>query len=877
MFARPARHWLYQFALMPASWIGIACSLLLAVYVAHWERAALHNELRELATDRAQVLYSSMRSSTEVLYSLASLHAATGDIRLEHFAPFARDAIQRHPELQAVEWIPRVPYAEREAYEQRRRAQGYADFSFTEIGEDGLLARAAYRAEYFPVYFVEPFASNAAAHGFDVSANSQRVAALEQARDTGLPAVTAPIRLAQETAAQQGFLMFYPIYAIPAPKTLAERRASLQGFALAVFRAGDLVASALRDIAERGVSVSIFDMGDPLRPLSRQEAIQGERQGGSYSGWWFNLTPWLDQPLQWDMEINVAGRQWRLLFEPTKHFAAHRRPSQSLAALAVGLTLTFLLVIYLASAARREQEINAANAALQREIDERERAVEAAQAANRAKSDFLANMSHEIRTPLNAVLGYAQLLRRDARLDVSQRESVNAIIVSGNHLLSQINAVLDFSKIETGRMELQPTDLHINNLLRELDLMFRPRCQDKGLRLRVQPLLCEGDKNLLGAVYTDGCKLRQILINLLGNAVRFTHKGEVLLGTCITDDGRFRFDVIDTGPGIPANALVRIFEPFYQNQNHDHYGHGQVSGQLGGQLGGQFGGQLGGTGLGLAIARRQARLLGGEIEVASEAGEGSRFTLILPLPPARKPEIQNPPVAIRWYLPERQKVRALIVDDITANRDILHRLLADAGCETAQARNHATALAQISAMRFDAIFLDIRMPDGNGLELLQQLRTIQPQVPVIAYTALAFEQDRAQFLAAGCDDFLAKPVAAEILFTILEKLLGLSFIREWEEPVVHLTTADYSQVMLPAHLHQRLLTAAELHSTTALKMCIEELLALDEGARAVAEKIRQHMRAYDMKAIGLLLLQVQLRSDEQLDEQSDKELHHAVA
>jgi signal transduction histidine kinase/CheY-like chemotaxis protein len=868
MFARPARHWLHQFALIPASWIGIGCSLLLAVYVAHWERAALHNELRELATDRAQVLYSSMRSSTEVLYSLASLHAATGDIRLEHFVPFARDAIQRHPELQAVEWIPRVPYAEREGYEQRRRAEGYADFSFTEIGEDGLLTRAAYRAEYFPVYFVEPFASNTAAHGFDVSANSQRVAALEQARDTGLPAVTAPIRLAQETAAQQGFLMFYPIYSIPAPQTVAERRASLQGFALAVFRAGDLVASALRDIAERGITVSIFDTGDPLRPLSRQEARQDNRQTGnssvgsstsspmSSSNGWLGLTPWLDKPLQWEMEINVAGRQWRLLFEPTQHFAAQRRPNQSIAALAVGLTLTFLLVAYLASAARREQEIHAANAALQREIDERERAVEAAQAANRAKSDFLANMSHEIRTPLNAVLGYAQLLRRDARLDISQRESVSAIIVSGNHLLSQINAVLDFSKIETGRMELQPTDLHINNLLRELDLMFRPRCQDKGLKLRVQPLLCDGDQNLLGAVYTDGCKLRQILINLLGNAVRFTHKGEVLLGTCITGDGRFRFDVIDTGPGIPANALVRIFEPFYQNQSHDN-GHAQI----------------GGTGLGLAIARRQARLLGGEIDVASEEGEGSRFTLILPIPPARKPEIQNPPVAIRWHLPERQKLRVLIVDDITANRDILHRLLADAGCETAQARNHATTLAQISAMHFDAIFLDIRMPDGNGLELVQQLRIIQPQVPVIAYTALAFEQDRAQFLAAGCDDFLAKPVAAEILFNILEKLLGLSFTREWEESAAQMATADYSRVMLPANLHQRLLTAAELHSTTALKICIEELLALDEGARAVAEKIRQHMRAYDMKAIGLLLLQVQLRSDEQ----SNEELHHVVA
>ena len=859
MFAYSPHHWVRQIAVMPASWIGVTCSLLLAFYVAHWERAALSNELRELANDRAQVLHSSMRSSMEVLYSLASLHAATGDISLEHFVPFARDAIHRHPELQAVEWIPRVPYVEREGYEQQRRAEGYDNFSFTEIGEDGLLTRAGYRAEYFPVYFVEPFAGNAAAHGFDLGANSQRVAALEQARDTGLPAVTAPIRLAQETATQQGFLMFYPIYSIPAPKTQAERRASLQGFALAVFRAGDLVTNALRDIAERGVTVSIFDTGDPLRPLARHEArhealheAQPEASTINSSRWWLNLTPWLNKPMQWEIDINVAGRQWRLLFEPTRQFAASRRPHQSLAALIVGLILTFLLAAYLASAARREQEINAANAALQREIDERERAVEAAQAANRAKSDFLANMSHEIRTPLNAVLGYAQLLRRDARLDISQRESVNAIIVSGNHLLSQINAVLDFSKIETGRMELQPTDLHINTLLHELELMFRPRCLDKGLTLRVQPLLSDGGENSAGAVYTDGCKLRQILINLLGNAVRFTRKGEVLVGTCMTADGRYRFDVIDTGPGISASALLRIFEPFYQSH-----------------------GQSGGTGLGLAIARRQAQLLGGELEVASEEGECSRFTLILPLLPARKPEAHSAPVAIRWHLPEGLNVRILIVDDITANRDILHRLLADAGCETAQARDHATARAQVSAMRFDAIFLDIRMPDGSGLQLLRELRVIQPQVPIIAYTALAFEQDRAQFLAAGCDDFLAKPVAAETLFNILEKLLGLSFIREWEAPTAQIIT-DYSRILLPADLHQRLLTAAELHSTTALKICIEELLTLDKDACVVAEKIRQYMRAYNMKAIGLLLLQVQVMPNSLHDAQREGP-HHAIA
>jgi signal transduction histidine kinase/DNA-binding response OmpR family regulator len=810
---------------MPALWIGFVCSVLLAVYIGHWERNALHTELRELANDRAQVLHSSMRSSTEVLYSLASLYTATGNMNPGHFRAFARDAVIRHPELRAVEWIPRVPEPERHTYEQFQRQSGHANFSFTEIGEDGLLARAAYRPEYFPVYFVEPMMGNLAAHGFDLGANKERLLALEQARDTGLPAVTAPIRLAQETETQQGFLMFYPVYDNPDVVTISQRRTALRGFALAVFRADDLVANALRDLTERGISIAIFDTEEPARPLSRQLASP---VGVANPDW----LPWAKELPRWSTTINVAGRSWRLEFEPTAQFSAHRRSGQSIAALAVGLVLTFLLVAYLASAARRTREINTANEALQREVGERERAVEAAQAANRAKSDFLANMSHEIRTPLNAVLGYAQLLRRDNRLDYSQRESVNAIILSGNHLLSQINEVLDFSKIETGRMELQLSDVYLNELLRELELMFRPRCQDKGLQLRVQPL--GGEQQT--AVVTDGCKLRQILINLLGNAVRFTRKGEVILGCCIIPDGRYRFDVIDTGPGISSLDRQRIFEPFFQGHSHN---------------------QSGGTGLGLAIARRQACLLGGELEVATEEGEGSRFTLLLPLVPAIAASENPARAAIRWQLSPGMRLRVLIIDDVTANREILHHLLADAGCETAQARDHQTAVSQCRASLYNVIFLDIRMPDGSGLDLLVQLRQLQPQVPVIAYSALAFEQDRAQFLAAGCQAFVAKPLESEVVFATLEQLLGVVFTREWEQAARASADKDFMQVALPAELHQRLLTAAELHSTTALKAGLEDLCALGGDALALAETIRQQMRAYNMDAIARLLSQLE--------------------
>lgn len=813
---------------MPALWIGSALSVFLAIYVAHWENTALRQELRELAKDRAQVLQSNMQSASEVLHALASLHAATGTMQRDHFLLFAQDAVRRHPELQAVEWIPRVPFAERGLYETRKRVEGYANFTFTEIGEDGLLNRAAYREEYYPVYFVEPFAGNEVAQGFDLGADERRFAALQQARDSGSPVVTAPIRLAQETATQQGFLMFQPVYRYPEPATIELRRATLQGFALAVFRADDLVASSLRDIAERGVSVTIYDTGDPYTPLSYQPGLHGPEHG------WHGVIPWVPQQLLWDMEIDVAGRRWRLLFEPTEHFSSRRQPVQTALALGTGLILTLLLVAYLAGAARREQEVSAANAALQSEITEREKAVEAAQSANRAKSDFLANMSHEIRTPLNAVLGYAQLLRRDMRLDSEQRHSVCAIIASGNHLLSQINAVLDFSKIEIGRMEVELQDLRINDLLQELVLMFRPRCEEKGLSLRVRLLPDAG-----APVRTDGCKLRQILINLLGNAVRFTSHGEVMLGCRRADDGRYRFDVIDTGIGIPPDKIGRIFEPFYQGQWH---------------------GQSGGTGLGLAIARRHAQLLGGDLVVVSEPGEGSRFTLHLPMIAA----LETLPAArgdiLGWRLAEPHPLHLLIVDDDPANRDILQRLLVESGCQVAQAEDKSTALHLLETRVFDAAFLDIRMPGGDSLNWLPQVRALRPTLPVIAYTALAFEQDRARCLAAGCQAFIAKPVQAEVVFTTLENLLQIRFSRQWDEEISN-PPKNCHAVTLPADLLQRLLTAAELHSTTALKAGMEELLGLGPDAQPLVQQLRQRMRAYDMDSIARLLVTLPVQEE----------------
>ncbi len=811
---------------MPATWVGIACSVLLALYVAQWERNALRGELRELANDRAQILQANIQSATEVLHSLALLHTSSGSMPAEQFTLFARDAIGRHPELQAVEWIPRVSHDHRDEYQAAMRAAGFPAFEFTEIGADGRLAVASVRDDYFPVYYLEPFEQNRAAHGLDLGSHEERRYALERARDSGHSVITAPVKLAQEAGREQGFLMFHPVYLPAASDTLEMRRQNLRGFVLVAFRAGDLISAALRDVSARGVSVRLSDLADPSLLIWHERAEVPVSDGYAHI---------FKAPPGWTIDIEVGGRQWRLAFEPTASFMAANRSFHSILALLVGLALTSLLVLTLLSRDRHAARIALANDALKREVSDHAQTAQAAEAASRAKGTFLANMSHEIRTPLNAVLGYTQLLRQDPSLNDQHRASVEAIRVSGEHLLGQINAVLDLSKIETGRMDVQSARLNLNDLLRELELMFLPRCSEKGLRWCLVTLP-EGQANVMA----DGVKLRQILINLLGNAVRFTDSGEIALTTCCAPSAHYEFAVSDTGAGVPPALQEKVFEPFYQGAWHA---------------------RSGGTGLGLAIAASQAALLGGRLEVSSEEGAGSRFTLHVELEACADSLEPTPPQILRWHLPADAHLQALVIDDLPANRDVLARQLDAAGYSTWQACDRDQALALAARHRPDVIFLDIRLGSTNGLDLLPELRRIVPDGAVLAYTALAFEEEHATLLRAGCDAVLAKPLQAERLFSTLEALTGVQFLKGYDASI---QTPPFLETMLPlpAGLHHRLSTAAELHSSTLLKAGADAVHALGPRYERLAQEIRKHVQAFDMEAVGRLMSKVPVSQQE---------------
>ena len=382
----------------------------------------------------------------------------------------------------------------------------------------------------------------------------------------------------------------------------------------------------------------------------------------------------------------------------------------------------------------------------------------AAEAANRAKSEFLAGMSHELRTPLNAVLGYAQLLSMDGGLTPRQARGLNTIHKSGEHLLELINDILDLARIEAGRTELNPAPVSPAELLQTVVTLMRVKADEKRLAF-----VFDAGAGLPEAVMADERRLRQVLLNLLGNAIKFTDHGSITLRASAEPRGAaqvlLRLDVEDTGVGMRPEELGRIFEAFEQV--------------------GDVQRRSGGTGLGLAITRALVNDMGGQVQVASEFGRGTRFRVELPLPlvqpvvqPAAASAPQQAPAMARYPGPAR---RVLVVDDVAANRALLCDFLVKAGFEVAQAADGGELLAAAKSFRPDLILLDSLMPAMDGMEATRRLRRDADlkAVPVIAISASATAEHRAACLQAGVNVFLTKPVSLQTLQAHILEQLGL--------------------------------------------------------------------------------------------------------
>jgi CheY-like chemotaxis protein/anti-sigma regulatory factor (Ser/Thr protein kinase) len=405
---------------------------------------------------------------------------------------------------------------------------------------------------------------------------------------------------------------------------------------------------------------------------------------------------------------------------------------------------------------------------------------DAAEAANRAKSVFLANMSHELRTPLNAILGFSSLIGRDSELSASQREKIEIINRSGEHLLTLINDVLDIAKIEAGKVQLDISSFDFGAMVRDVADMMRLRAQGKGLQLDLE-MASECPRYLEG----DEARLRQILINLVGNAVKFTEKGGVIIrfGTHSHEGLHLLIEVEDTGPGISEMDRKRLFKPFVQLAEK---------------------GEQKGTGLGLSITKQFVELMKGNISVESTKGKGSLFRVELPITPADRLDVATAEMEsigeIVGLEPGQPKYRIIIAEDQRENQLLLQKLMVDIDLEVKLADNGEQCVRIFQQWPADLIWMDMRMPVMDGTEATRRIRSLPggDKVRVVAVTASAFKEEQQEILASGLDDFVKKPFRFDDIYHCLARQLDLKYQYKTEgaekaEPVV-LTSAMLDKV-----------------------------------------------------------------------------------
>jgi signal transduction histidine kinase/CheY-like chemotaxis protein/integral membrane sensor domain MASE1 len=660
-------------------------------------------------------LYRQLNSSLNQIQILASFIQINPHVTRTEFDDFVTELMQDQPNIKAMSWNPKIPNSESESFIalMEKIYQRPINIKGKPLEPDDPLV---------VVKLISPQKENEAAIGFNIYSNPKRKSVLMDKHLPYQPIATPIIQLVQSEVAEPAYLLFMPVYQ---QETSGQR---LLGYATGVFLAQQMLEHAMGLAHKEIFLYEIYENNKSTvfagNTKNQQQVLSGNQNALS-------------------LTFNLAGQIWHMNLAPNREFLTHYQSRLALMLYILQLVLVGFIMLLILLMNNRHIVLNHK---VQSRTEELEQAKQQSDRASKAKSRFLANMSHEIRTPLNAVIGFSQLAKQiddKPTLDTY----IDKIELSSSNLLNIVNDILDISKIESQKLELEHIHFDLRLILKRLEVMFESEAQSKKLKWQIEQHLPR-NINYLG----DPVRIEQILINLVGNAFKFTSKGEVSVCVNVQSQSQechiVHFVVKDSGIGIDDKVQKNLFDPFIQADSSTSR-------------------RFGGTGLGLTISRELSQLMGGDISVQSYPDKGSKFNLTLELEPTLQKLDQKTDIPHKNFT----HLNVLVAEDNSINQMVIDELLKSIGINATIVSNGAETLDIIRQQNFDVILMDCQMPIMDGYEATKQIRKL-PQfqhLPIIALTADVMPQDKQLAFEVGFTSHIGKPIDIKQLCEVLSQ------------------------------------------------------------------------------------------------------------